>query len=129
MTLDDGPELSTPQTLTLTRDQRAHVLVVRADGHEDARRLIRFDQTQALFIALAPRQNTERASAPRGRRAARPPKRIPGKPPQPPAHEAPGAPAAAVEPAPASAAKEPFSEPLVRQPPRHTIDPTDPFEK
>ncbi|HMJ14153.1 MAG TPA: protein kinase [Polyangiaceae bacterium] len=127
LSIDNGPILPTPQRVRMPLDRRPHALAFRADGYEELTRMVTFDQSQAISVELAAQRP---AREPRVRRL---------KPARGPARSnllsAPAAPRDSLPSAPATTASEsapgtlqdPFSEPLVRQPPRHNIDETDPF--
>jgi serine/threonine-protein kinase len=127
LSIDNGAMLPTPQRVRVPLDRQPHTMVFRADGYEELTRMVTFDQSQAISVELAPQRPAPEPRArrlkPRGRAA-----RANVLSASPAARDAlPSHAATATSEAPPGTAQEPFSEPLVRHPPRHTIDETDPF--
>jgi eukaryotic-like serine/threonine-protein kinase len=129
LSIDNGPILPTPQRVSVPLDRKAHVLVLRAEGYEELTRVITFDRNQAISVELVAQRSARESRGKRvipSRGAARAnllSARVVARETQA-TH-----PVAAASEAQPSALKDPFSEPLLRQPTRHSIDETDPFGK
>jgi hypothetical protein len=117
LSIDGGPELPLPHTISTVPDARPHLLEVRAPKHAPLTQSVVFDKSQTLVLELSSAQRTPHA-APRYRGSA-PVMAANASRPQ---AEAPAAPAAA-EPA-----ADEFAQPLQKRA-RKPIDEADPFKE
>jgi serine/threonine-protein kinase len=106
LSIDDGPERSTPFVLRVPADHKAHAVRASAHGYRDRQLSVAFDRDQQIAVTLEPASGSARNV----RRAA-------GAPAPPPDQTA----------APAPAHHGPGDLPAVVQKPRRALDSDNPF--